>query len=194
MASSHRVSPLRHVNTYDAMVSDDPNAAVPNGSANPEKPESPSSPVREAHDSMRGGPDLRDRNGCRAIMGFVGGVFRWLLEASDRLRLQLVEWAHQLPGPGWLAPVAVARSAPPGRSGGAMGTAGLRQRYSARRGGLPGTSPTAEDPTAPGEVPRRVLAIGSGLVWGGKDRRFTWARRSAPRRPATPDRPTTRSG
>jgi CIC family chloride channel protein len=40
------------------------------------------------------------------VMGFVGGAFRWLLEAADRLRLDLVDWSHRLPGPGWLIPVA----------------------------------------------------------------------------------------
>ena len=43
-----------------------------------------------------------------AVIGFVGGAFRWLLQAADRLRLDLVDWAHQVPGPGWLIPVAAA--------------------------------------------------------------------------------------
>jgi chloride channel protein, CIC family len=41
-------------------------------------------------------------------IGFIGGAFRWCLEAADRLRLDLVDWAHLLPGPGWLVPIAAA--------------------------------------------------------------------------------------
>lgn len=42
------------------------------------------------------------------VIGFVGGAFRWLLEAADHLRIDLVDWARLLPGPGWLVPVAAA--------------------------------------------------------------------------------------
>ena len=42
------------------------------------------------------------------VIGFVGGAFRWLLDVADRLRFDLVEWSHGLPGPGWLIPVAAA--------------------------------------------------------------------------------------
>lgn len=41
-------------------------------------------------------------------IGFIGGVFRWCLETADRLRLDLVDWAHRVPGPGWLVPIAAA--------------------------------------------------------------------------------------
>ncbi|MFI5510533.1 ClC family H(+)/Cl(-) exchange transporter [Mycobacterium sp. NPDC051804] len=41
-------------------------------------------------------------------IGFIGGAFRWCLEAADRLRIDLVHWAHGLPGPGWLVPIAFA--------------------------------------------------------------------------------------
>jgi CIC family chloride channel protein len=41
-------------------------------------------------------------------IGFIGGAFRWLLETADRLRIDLVDWAHALPGPGWLVPMAAA--------------------------------------------------------------------------------------
>ena len=34
-----------------------------------------------------------------AAIGLIGGVFRWFLEAGDRLRLDFVEWTQQLPGP-----------------------------------------------------------------------------------------------
>ena len=41
-------------------------------------------------------------------IGFIGGAFRWCLETADRLRIDLVDWAHGLPGPGWLVPMAAA--------------------------------------------------------------------------------------
>ncbi|MBS1690966.1 MAG: ClC family H(+)/Cl(-) exchange transporter [Actinobacteria bacterium] len=43
-----------------------------------------------------------------AAIGFIGGAFRWCLETADRVRLDLVGWAHGLPGPGWLVPIAAA--------------------------------------------------------------------------------------
>ncbi len=60
-------------------------------------------------DSMRGSVLIC----CTAVVagvviGFVGGAFRWCLQWADRLRLDLVDWAHQLPGPGWLVPIAAA--------------------------------------------------------------------------------------
>ncbi|MGB5149898.1 MAG: ClC family H(+)/Cl(-) exchange transporter [Mycobacterium sp.] len=39
------------------------------------------------------------------VIGFVGGAFRWCLQIADRWRGELVDWAHHLPGPGWLVPV-----------------------------------------------------------------------------------------
>ncbi len=42
------------------------------------------------------------------LIGFVGGAFRWCLQAADRLRIDFVDWAHRLPGPGWLIPMAAA--------------------------------------------------------------------------------------
>jgi CIC family chloride channel protein len=41
------------------------------------------------------------------VIGFVGGAFRWCLQTADTLRVDLVEWTHRLPGPGWLIPIAV---------------------------------------------------------------------------------------
>ena len=36
------------------------------------------------------------------LIGFVGGAFRWCLQKADDLRVDLVDWAHTLPGPaGW---------------------------------------------------------------------------------------------
>ncbi|WP_099022499.1 ClC family H(+)/Cl(-) exchange transporter [Mycolicibacterium palauense] len=42
------------------------------------------------------------------FIGVVGGAFRWCLQEAERLRIDLVDWAHGLPGPGWLIPIAVA--------------------------------------------------------------------------------------
>ena len=42
------------------------------------------------------------------LIGFAGGAFRWCLKAADHLRIDFVDWAHKLPGPGWLVPMAAA--------------------------------------------------------------------------------------
>lgn len=42
------------------------------------------------------------------LIGFVGGAFRWCLQTAEELRIDLVDWAHKLPGPGWLVPMAAA--------------------------------------------------------------------------------------
>lgn len=42
------------------------------------------------------------------VIGFVGGGFRWCLQMADHLRIDFVDWAHKLPGPGWLVPMAAA--------------------------------------------------------------------------------------
>src|ERR1700758_4914580 len=42
------------------------------------------------------------------LIGFAGGAFRWCLQTADELRIDLVDWAHKLPGPGWLVPMAAA--------------------------------------------------------------------------------------
>ncbi len=42
------------------------------------------------------------------LIGFVGGAFRWCLQTADALRGDFVDWAHALPGPSWLIPMAAA--------------------------------------------------------------------------------------
>jgi chloride channel protein, CIC family len=42
------------------------------------------------------------------LIGLVGGAFRWCLQTADDLRIDFVDWAHQLPGPSWLIPMAAA--------------------------------------------------------------------------------------
>ncbi|KAA0113887.1 ClC family H(+)/Cl(-) exchange transporter [Mycolicibacterium sp. P9-22] len=39
------------------------------------------------------------------VIGFVGGAFRWCLQLADHWRVDMVTWAHDLPGPGWLVPI-----------------------------------------------------------------------------------------
>lgn len=39
-------------------------------------------------------------------IGFVGGAFRWCLQVADGWREGFVDWAHHLPGPNWLIPMA----------------------------------------------------------------------------------------
>ncbi|AFM18842.1 chloride channel protein EriC [Mycolicibacterium chubuense NBB4] len=46
-----------------------------------------------------------------AVIGFVGGAFRWCLQQAEALRVDIAEWAHRLPGPGWLIPIAAAAAA-----------------------------------------------------------------------------------
>lgn len=72
------------------------------------------------------------------VMGFVGGAFRWLLDAADRLRFDLVDWADRLPGPGWLIPVVAAAVGATLAALVVRWSRWPRQRHPARRGGLPG--------------------------------------------------------
>jgi len=42
------------------------------------------------------------------LIGVIGGAFRWCLQAAEGVRVDLVDWALRLPGPGWLVPMAAA--------------------------------------------------------------------------------------
>lgn len=42
------------------------------------------------------------------LIGAVGGIFRQVLVIADRLRGELIQWAHAWPNSGWLAPVMLA--------------------------------------------------------------------------------------
>ena len=102
-----------------------------------------------------------------AGIGFVGGAFRWLLEAGDRLRLDFVQWAHQLPGPGWLAPVAAAAV------GATLAALVVRWEPLADGSGIQhveavyrGQVPPPRIRLLPAKFIGGVLAIGSGLVLG----------------------------
>ena len=101
------------------------------------------------------------------LIGFIGGVFRWCLNKADVLRLDLVDWAHRLPGPGWLVPIAVTAC------GATLAALIVRWAPLAAGSGIQyveaAFSGAARSP-AIGVLPAKfaggVLAIGSGLVLG----------------------------
>ncbi|BBY84803.1 chloride channel protein [Mycolicibacterium tokaiense] len=102
-----------------------------------------------------------------ALIGFIGGAFRWCLMTADRLRGELVEWSHAAPGPGWLVPVAVAAA------GAALAALIVRWVPLASGSGIPHVEAVYRgDVGAPTllVLPARfiggVLSIGSGLVLG----------------------------
>jgi CIC family chloride channel protein len=102
-----------------------------------------------------------------AAVGFVGGAFRWLLDAAGRLRVEVVEWAHGLPGPGWLIPVAAAAA------GATLAALVVRWEPLADGSGIPhveavfrGQAPPPRIRLLPAKFVGGVLAIGSGLVLG----------------------------
>lgn len=102
-----------------------------------------------------------------AVIGVIGGAFRWCLRAAEALRTDLVDWAQKLPGPGWLIPViAVAACA-------AAAAAIVRWEPLAAGSGIPhvesvflGEAEPASLRVLPARFVGGVLAIGSGLVLG----------------------------
>lgn len=101
------------------------------------------------------------------VIGFVGGAFRWLLAVADRLRVELVDWAHQLPGPGWLIPVATVAA------GATLAALVVRWEPLADGSGIQhveavyrGQLPPPRIRLLPAKFIGGVLAIGSGLVLG----------------------------
>ncbi len=100
------------------------------------------------------------------VTGFVGGAFRWSLEQADRLRLDLVHHAQELPA-GWLLPVALAAL------GAALARALVRPVPLAAGSGVQDVEAVWREeapPPTPAIIPIKfvggVLAIGSGLVLG----------------------------
>lgn len=100
-------------------------------------------------------------------IGFIGGVFRWCLETADRLRIDLVDWAHTLPGPGWLVPMAAAAL------GAALAALIVRWVPLAAGSGIQHVEAVyrgeAQPPLLfllPAKFIGGVLSIGSGLVLG----------------------------
>lgn len=102
-----------------------------------------------------------------AAIGFIGGAFRWLLDAANRLRVALVEWSSALPGPGWLIPVVTAAL------GATLAALVVRWEPLAQGSGIPHVEAVFARQAAPPRIrllPAKfvggVLAIGSGLVLG----------------------------
>ncbi|TFV60972.1 ClC family H(+)/Cl(-) exchange transporter [Mycobacterium sp. PS03-16] len=100
-------------------------------------------------------------------IGFIGGAFRWCLEHADRLRVDLVEWTHALPGPGWLVPMATAAT------GAALAALIVRFVPLAAGSGIQHVEAVyrgdARPPLLlllPAKFIGGVLSIGSGLVLG----------------------------
>lgn len=130
--------------------------------------EDPGASAAEPDDSMRGAVLICvTATVAGVVMGFIGGAFRWLLQGSDRLRLEFVEWAHQLPGPGWLIPVAAAAA------GATLAALVVRWEPLADGSGIQhveavyrGELPPPRIRLLPAKFVGGVLAIGSGLVLG----------------------------
>jgi chloride channel protein, CIC family len=101
------------------------------------------------------------------LIGFVGGAFRWCLERADNLRIDLVDWAHRLPGPGWLVPMAAAAV------GATLAALIVRWEPLAAGSGIQHVEAVYRGDAAPPllrVLPAKfvggVLSIGSGLVLG----------------------------
>lgn len=101
------------------------------------------------------------------LIGFVGGAFRWCLEIADRLRMDLVGWSHQLPGPGWLVPIVAAAL------GATLAALIVKWVPLASGSGIPhveavfrGTATPPAFVLLPAKFIGGLLAIGSGLVLG----------------------------
>src|ERR1700754_2255185 len=119
-------------------------------------------------DSMRGSVHICVTAIVAGVfIGFVGGAFRWCLQTADDLRIDFVDLAHKLPGPGWLVPMAAAAA------GATLAALIVRwEPLAAGRGVLhvAGVFRGAARPPLirllPAVVVGGVLSIGSGLVLG----------------------------
>jgi len=101
------------------------------------------------------------------VIGFVGGAFRWCLQVADHWRVDLVTWAHDLPGPGWLVPIAATAI------GATLAAVVVRWVPLAAGSGIQHVEAVyrgaARPPSLlllPAKFIGGVLAIGSGLVLG----------------------------
>jgi CIC family chloride channel protein len=101
------------------------------------------------------------------LIGFVGGAFRWCLQTADDLRIDFVDWAHKLPGPGWLIPMAAAAA------GATLAALIVRWEPLAAGSGIQHVEAVfrgdARPPllrVLPAKFVGGVLSIGSGLVLG----------------------------
>ena len=147
-------------------------------------------------DSMRGSLHICVTAIVAGIfIGFVGGAFRWCLQTADDLRIDLVDWAHRLPGPGWLVPIAAAAV------GATLAALIVRWEPLAAGSGIEHVEAVflgeAKPPLIrllPAKFIGGVLSMGSGSYWAARGRRCTWAQRSEPKRPGAPGYPIPRSG
>ena len=99
--------------------------------------------------------------------GFVGGAFRWCLERATDGRDEVLDWAHPLPGPGWLVPMLLAAA------GAALARAIVIRVPLASGSGVQHVEAAwreeVQPPTwriLPAKFVGGVLALGSGLVLG----------------------------
>lgn len=102
-----------------------------------------------------------------AVIGFVGGAFRWCLQQADTLRVDLADWSHRLAGPGWLIPVAATAV------GATLAALVVRWMPLAAGSGIQHVEAVYRGDASPPELrllPAKfvggVLGIGSGLVLG----------------------------
>jgi CIC family chloride channel protein len=128
----------------------------------------PTAGPEQPDDSMRGSVHICVTAVVAGVLiGFVGGAFRWCLQKADDLRIDLVDWAHNLPGPGWLIPMAAAAA------GATLAALIVRWEPLAAGSGIQHVEAVflgeAEPPLIrllPAKFVGGVLSIGSGLVLG----------------------------
>src|SRR4051812_21234646 len=128
----------------------------------------PAASPDQSDESMRGSVGLCVTAIIAGVaIGFVGGAFRWCLHLADDLRIDLVEWAHRLPGPGWLVPMAAAAA------GATLAALIVRWEPLAAGSGIQHVEAVFLNQASPPLirlVPAKfiggVLSIGSGLVLG----------------------------
>ena len=101
------------------------------------------------------------------FIGLIGGAFRWCLQAADVLRVDLSDWAHRIPGPGWLVPMAATAA------GAALAALVVRWMPLAAGSGIQHVEAVYRGDASPPALrllPAKfvggVSAIGSGLVLG----------------------------
>ena len=103
-----------------------------------------------------------------AVAGLVGSAFNLSLEAAERFRGSVLDWAHQYPGAGWLAPVLLA-------AGTAFVARWLVRRFAPEASGsgvqrveeiLRGEAGRLNPAALPIKFVGGVLALGAGLALG----------------------------
>ncbi|ORM30249.1 ClC family H(+)/Cl(-) exchange transporter [Williamsia sp. 1135] len=128
----------------------------------------PSEGSGQALESMRGITTLCGLAIVAGVaIGFIGGAFRWCLREADEWRVEMLRWAHDLPGPGWLIPIAITAT------GAALAALIVRQIPLATGSGIQHVEAVSRGEAGP--PPLRVLpakfiggllSIGSGMILG----------------------------